>query len=477
MKKLAIFILLLLHITTFGQKQGNIWYFGDGLGLDFNSVPPVALTNGATHILNYSHLEGTTAISDSSGSLLFYSDGQSLWNRNHQVTPNGGNLYGSTSSTQSSILVPQPQSSRFFYLFTIAEGFVNNGRFGFYYHKIDLCSDGGLGDIIEGSKNILLLDTVNEQVAVALHSNGMDYWVLTHKALSDAFYAYKLTSNGISDTIISHVGATTYGLQGQLKISPSGDRIAITSGQMFVQPCYLELFDFDKSSGVVSNSIPLVVPSNSITYGVEFSPDESKLYASYGSVSPVKMGIAQYNLSVNTQPSINNSMNILYEVMNVVTGKAIQLGPDNKIYGDALTGYLFSIDLPNNYGSASSLDTFAVDFQGKIISYFSPTFISGYAYTNNMYDCESGGTGFEPSSFNDSILLFPNPIIDELNVINKSGLEFELFIYSHLGEEVFLETVHEEQVSLNLSFLPSGVYFIKFIGKEGHFQTGKVVKQ
>ena len=59
-------------------KEGNIWYFGEYAGLDFNSGSPVALTNGQ---LNTN--EGCATISDNNGNLLFYTDGMTVYNKSH----------------------------------------------------------------------------------------------------------------------------------------------------------------------------------------------------------------------------------------------------------------------------------------------------------------------------------------------------------------------------------------------------------
>ena len=67
MNKLIPFFILFFALNVFSQKQANIWYFGENAGLDFNSSPPVALTDG---LLNT--LEGCSTFSDVNGALLFY---------------------------------------------------------------------------------------------------------------------------------------------------------------------------------------------------------------------------------------------------------------------------------------------------------------------------------------------------------------------------------------------------------------------
>ena len=104
-RSLIIMYMLMLSFIGLAQKEVNIWYFGSHAGLDFNSGMPVPLTDGA--LLS---LEGTATISDEDGNLLFYTDGITVWNRNHNIMLNGSGLTGHSSSTQSGVLVPIPES-------------------------------------------------------------------------------------------------------------------------------------------------------------------------------------------------------------------------------------------------------------------------------------------------------------------------------------------------------------------------------
>ena len=83
MKKLGFIISILISsiFCASAQNEGNIRYFGYGAGLDFNSGSTVALIDG---MLNTS--EGCATISDNSGDLLFYTDGMTVYNRNHILT-------------------------------------------------------------------------------------------------------------------------------------------------------------------------------------------------------------------------------------------------------------------------------------------------------------------------------------------------------------------------------------------------------
>jgi hypothetical protein len=60
------------------NKRVNVWYFGYNAGLNFNTGTPTPLTDGALSIW-----EGCATICDENGNLLFYTDGSSIWNKNH----------------------------------------------------------------------------------------------------------------------------------------------------------------------------------------------------------------------------------------------------------------------------------------------------------------------------------------------------------------------------------------------------------
>src|SRR5690606_21331663 len=207
--KIVIIFIVLFPIFCFGQNQGNIWYFGNNAGLDFNSGSPVVLNDGQTEFVGCPgcHSEGTSVISDSAGDLLFYCNGSTIWNRNHQIMLDGDSLLSNNSSTQSSIILPLPGSSRYFYVFTTDDFYFNNLQYGFRYSIVDICLDNGLGGVIKTEKNILLLDNVCEKLTAVRHANGTDYWVIVHKFQSNAFYSFQLSSSGIIDTVISNVGS------------------------------------------------------------------------------------------------------------------------------------------------------------------------------------------------------------------------------------------------------------------------------
>ena len=380
--------LLLESAVSYGQKEGNIWYFGNFAGIDFNSGAPVALTNGVL-----STTEGCSAISDNMGNLLFYTDGTLVWNRNHIRMPNGFGLMGNSSSTQSALIVSKPGSNNIYYIFTTSAMSSNDGL---RYSIVDMTLQGGLGDVTI-NKNVLLKTPVTEKLSAVKHANGCDIWIIAHEWDSDGFLAYLVDSSGVStNPVISNTGTIHNGSGlnklGQLKVTPDGSKLAVAIMALHL----LELFDFDNATGIVSNpmSFPPIFPvqpgggfQRGMTYGVEFSPDNTKLYVS------LELGreIYQYDLKAGSSADIINSVKLIGSTSAIEFG-CLQLGPDGKIYAARASAQeLGVINNPNASGIACNYVDRAVFLGGRTSMFGLPTFMQSHFYTQFTYENPCAG--------------------------------------------------------------------------------------
>jgi hypothetical protein len=318
--------------------EGNNWCFGWSAGLDFNSGAPVAA------ICSLSTEEGCSSISDTLGNLLFYTDGINVWDKNHTTMPNGTQLTGHFSSTQSAIIIKKPGSLSNYYIFTldgIGSGYSLSWD-GLYFSEVDMTLNGGLGDVISTNKNTYVVSHTAEKIAVIKHQNGIDFWVVVrledfNTQNSNTYHSYLLSSGGLNTTpIISNVGPYYYHTLGYLKASPDGRKIAAANSRFTGVSSSnvtsdVNLFDFDNSSGILSNPMTFDFPFNgnngNVPYGVEFSPNSNLLYVS-SSETPVKL--SQFNLLAGSQPLIDSSR--LTISISSTGGGALQIGPDGKIY-------------------------------------------------------------------------------------------------------------------------------------------------
>ena len=111
---LSILLFIGFSLGTYAQLQNSHWYFGDKAGLKFNkeTLTPSVMSNNYLMETN----GGSASISDNDGNLLFYTDGITVWNRNHEVMPNGTGLFGSNTVSQSVIIVPK-EDDQYLYIF------------------------------------------------------------------------------------------------------------------------------------------------------------------------------------------------------------------------------------------------------------------------------------------------------------------------------------------------------------------------
>lgn len=183
-------------LTPSFAQEGNNWYFGRHAGLSFNYPTPKALHDGAL-----STYEGCATISDKNGLLLFYTDGTTVWNKNHRPMPNGTGLYGDSSSANAAIIIPKLGSSTIYYIFT-SDSQENQNVKGYNYSEVDITLDNGLGDIT-AKKNVLLYAPSSEKLTAVRDANGTDVWIITHGCGSNTWRSFKVSCNGVNITSVN----------------------------------------------------------------------------------------------------------------------------------------------------------------------------------------------------------------------------------------------------------------------------------
>ncbi|MBG8552649.1 WD40 repeat domain-containing protein [Hymenobacter guriensis] len=328
-------VLWLPLVAAVAQVNQSIWYFGNQAGLSFAGGQPTPLLDGKMNTY-----EGCAVATNAQGQLLFYTNGVNVWNREHRLMPNGRRLMGDASSAQSALIVPDPGSANVFYIFTTdLQGHGN----GLRYSVVDLTRDNGLGDVPRA--NLLLITPVAEKLAAVPHANGRDVWVVAHRWNSNAFVTYRVTAEGVDATpILSNVGSMYAGpgrnAIGCLKFSPDGTQLATA---IWRETNKFEVFSFDRNTGLVSN--PRQFGPYEEAYGVEFSPDGSKLYGTSNGVGGGDAQIWQFDLRTGQAVSIGKSANRKVGSM--------LLGPDGRIYiAREDNPYLGVIQNPNAAGQA-----------------------------------------------------------------------------------------------------------------------------
>lgn len=349
MKKLVFALSFFFALNSFSQKEANFWYFGENAGLDFS--------NGSPRVLGDSQLstfEGCSSISDANGVLQFYSDGTTVWNKNHEIMKySNGNfandLKGDPSSSQSALVVPNPSNNGLYYIFTVGnDSFSTISSGGFNYYTVDMNKDNGKGEIIFGPVSLSQGNTTWSEKVTAVESDDCNaIWILSVNA--NNFIAYKIDSSGVNVTnpSLSSMNYSPRDLfgRGYLKVSPDGKKVAFAdysgsgseaTGGFDAGGGSLVLLDFDTSTGKISaDNEKVLLDSNEdgVPYGVEFSQRSTKLYVSTHDGNNNK--VFQFNIT----SSNTISSKALIHSQTGYRG-ALQLAPDNKIYATVPVSYL-----------------------------------------------------------------------------------------------------------------------------------------
>ncbi|MBR9859820.1 gliding motility-associated C-terminal domain-containing protein [bacterium] len=316
----SLLIILVQGTSSFAQFEYSHWYFGDEAGLDFRTDPPTVLNNGK--IVTD---EGSASICDSLGNLLFYTDGITIWNADHDTLLNGSQLDGHTSSFQSALILKQPGSDSLYYIFTT--GLIGSGTVS--YTIVDLSLDNGRGGVT--SKNNVLLNNSGETITACYHSNKEDIWILTRQYPATDLYAYRLTSSGLALSPVVSTLSAQY-LFGALRISNDATNL-MSRGSKLVNGNFKQLvfcWDFDPSSGTISNEKTWY--SDGSILDVLSSSNDRFLYLIETDLGNTgKRKLTQYEIEQLQNPVIYIDT-LGFDLVTNTTHSRMEMGLDGRIY-------------------------------------------------------------------------------------------------------------------------------------------------
>lgn len=373
------------------RKQADRWFFGDKAGIDFRSG--TAITDLSENVMMA--IKASAVMSDSAGDLQFFTNGKSVWDRFNMLMPGATALDGDQGVTQPCLIVQQPDDPAVYFIFTTdVLAYKPDNTFttdGLRYTTIDMRMNNGLGDA--SKLNQPLLNPACQKLTAVMHHDGRSVWVIAHAWDSDRFYAYLVTDGGIKDSVISSAGMVHSGgysgqtnAEGAMKVSPDGKKLALAiTGQDII-----ELFNFNNESGLITfvGSRNMNIPGVN-AYGIEFSPDSRKLYASLlqrgGNGPPTRPSfLYQFDLGSGLQNPV-----LLDSIPGLRIG-FLQLATDGRIYGSRTVSHLLrkdSIDViynPNRPGTACNYNRLnhnsgsLFSLGGRLSLFSLPNFIQTY---------------------------------------------------------------------------------------------------
>jgi hypothetical protein len=441
------------------------------------------------------------AISNSAGSLLYYTNGCYIANNYNEVVENGDNLnegdvfniqcdtnlYGYTSGTQSAISMQLPGSDSLYYIFHKRIYYFFNPfdvkSLDLLYTVIDMSANGGKGKVI-AKNQIAYQDTFSfgEMTAVR-HANGTDWWLVSPGDRNNKYFVFRFDASGIE---LEH----TFALGDSTPPAGEGGGMAVFSydGTKYIRfnpKNKIRMFDFDRATGVLSNYRHIDVDFG--TYdpfagGCGLSPNGRYLY----------LAVLRYVYQVDLEaPDIAASMQLIAEWDGYGDPLATNyyqpiLGPDCKLYvvpGND-TRAIHVIHNPDEAGAACNFEQRGLEtptYHGATVPNF-PNFRLG-ALGEPVSPCAgyvvSSG---EAPAYNGALPLlsvFPNPAAQYLRLLpnrpEAAGGHWAL--YDALGRRVRTAQCGEVSTAAEVPVydLPAGVYFWELRAADGRrLGSGKV---
>ncbi len=371
------FLVMCICLNINAQLEEHTWYFGGngastntvGLRFDQATTIPAPLNNERFPLeLQENNVMVTNP---STGAVVMYSDGQNVVDASHNLMPNGTGLSGSASSMYGTVIVFDPSDcDRYYLVYVEAEEDAPDRKI--YYSAVDMTLTGNgtvtapLGDVDPAVKNIEItpagMNMGEGLLAISKPNGSKESWVLATSRNTKELFIFEVTGTGVSLS-------NTYDLNTFMPGLPLGEMFGFKAafepttgneGILVLGPGRgsgfpIGYITFDRANGTIDVSSYVNIATNTQwTYGIEFSPDGSKIYyTDYFSKE-----LQQYDLNTGILTEIGSSPH---------SGRSggLLLGPDGKIYwanrfevssGSLPVEFLSTIDDPNAAGTACNLN-------------------------------------------------------------------------------------------------------------------------
>lgn len=474
------------HLWMLGYD--NIWhndssYLSVGnTSFDFNYNPMQAKWES---ICKIDFHETCATICDKNGNLLFYTNGVVVANMEHDTMENGAGLNpgyyteiysggGGNRIMQSALILPYPNHENLYYILHNAPELDENGNGLWYptsllFSLVDMSANGGLGKVVEKNQ-VLIQDTLcYAGITACRHANGRDWWLMIPEYGNNYFYRILLSPEGFSLEGKQCLGYRDRYDGWQAYFSPDGKKYArhgITN---------IQLFDFDRCTGMFSNPDTIGIPHNSPWWwlgGLAFAPNSKYLYFS--------SELFVYQLDTDA-PDVAASMQLVAEYdtikVEVPPGSGVWLpvpfwfmglAPNGKIYivPPNAAQVMHVIEEPDLPGLACNLVQRGQPLP-TINAYTIPNFPHFRLGAEVGSGCDTLGTVSIAQPQASNIKVYPNPAQDKLTIESSATLQAATFLlYDISGKVVARQEMIGNKHSLLVGKLAKGAYFYEVILKD-----------
>ncbi|HRD07917.1 MAG: T9SS type A sorting domain-containing protein [Saprospiraceae bacterium] len=437
----------------------------------------------------YSISTTVASVSNNKGELLFYTNGCQVLQADHQLMENGDSLnFGKYyvewwqnckdgyNGMQDILILNDPSHEYGYYIIHKTINYILiPTRFyveGIKYSYVDMTMNNGKGKVTIKNK-IIHEDTYvcSSFLSAVHHTNGKDWWLIQMEEYDNTYYKVLIDENGAAVKDSQDIGQKTTrntSAGGMSKFSPDGKKWA-----WYTWENGLNLFDFDRQTGQLSNHKTKIVPFGirKVFTGLEFSPNGRFVYISTVDTL-LQVDLWKEDLPyevIGTYDGFQNPFSTDFILMN--------LAPDCKIYmnSSSSTKSMHLINYPNKKGKACDFQQHAIDlfYTNGVLNL--PNFPRLRVDEEDLCDTLELYTDVKDVFQNQSDLkIYPNPIIDVAKI--EAEISGFLFIYDLRGELVKRQKIKQGDNFLDLEHQATGVYSVVFINDKGISSSIKIVK-
>lgn len=398
-------IVSFMSFIGFSQNETNNWYFGKNAGIDFGNGDVAVLEDGSMITP-----AGCSSISDDEGNLMFYTNGQTVWNRNHQIMTNGEGLSGEIDGIQSAIIVPKPNDYSTYYVFYTRENTQTSPIYfltGVYYSEIKFDTLNPLGYVTE-NKDIRIAEVESTSRIAAIHhpeSNTIRVVCITKPDPvfgyvvpqgEFIFRIYNVTSTGVDIVPEKRPINENLGRLGAMKIAPDSSYIAFADSAN--QKVYFYQYDNDTINFQLYFTLP-TIPAFGVflnPYGIEFSQDSKNFYYSGENY------VVQFPFS-----DLGGMEPVDYYLIPVSNPGSLQLARNGKIYIaqgslSSPTAHLGVINNPEKKGAECNYSPANIQYENAESTKGLPLFVASYLRSRiipSKDDCVDVAFSFELDAY------------------------------------------------------------------------------
>lgn len=343
-------LVLIVNINLCAQSSKLNWIFADH-HFSFNDsvlelverfdIDPNAMCGNNISLIN-----------DEIGNISIYTDGLNLFDRDHDITPNGSELKARFLSNNSLILIPDLFVKGEHYMFYLPEEF--SPVQGIWYSIIDMTLNEGKGDIVEDRKNITLFSEITFSYLDIVRGECESLLIIAKEAESQNVYFIEIDPIQVNESIIriiEGISFSDYPAKGGISVNELTQSIVIHNG--LDEAIY---FNYDEELNISEiNKLPFD-SSTRISSAGSFS-HTGEYYFALEETNYFDDPNIDDSIKIYRYGPFQNSENLDKAFVSLVSNNnnSITLGSDNNLYllnigdlpGNNFESYLGQIKNPN----------------------------------------------------------------------------------------------------------------------------------